>query len=281
MRAKGGKIKGAILHVILIAVAFCALYPVFIMIVGSFKTAAELAVNASGFPKYPTFDNYRRLLNYNSGIIVRTYFNSIFVSVSYMLLTLFVSSLAAFAFSKYKFRGKNALFVALLFTMMVPAELNMPPMYLLFSRIKWLNTYQVQILPGIANVFALFMLRQYMQSIPDSLTEAARIDGAGHFKVYTDIIIPTTMPAISALGILLFLGKWNEFLFPKLMLDKVKLMPIMLILPNLNEANTTFTVPPWELLLTGCAIVTLPLIVLFTIFQDQFVSSATIGAVKG
>jgi len=281
MRAKGGKIKGAILHIILIAVAFCALYPVFIMIAGSFKTAAELAVNASGFPKNPTFDNYKRLLNYNSGIIVRTYLNSVFVSVSYMLLTLFVSSLAAFAFSKYKFRGKNVLFVALLFTMMVPAELNMPPMYLLFSRIKWLNTYQVQILPGIANVFALFMLRQYMQSIPDSLTEAARIDGAGHFKVYTDIIIPTTMPAISALGILLFLGKWNEFLFPKLMLDKVKLMPIMLILPNLNEANTTFTVPPWELLLTGCAIVTLPLIVLFTIFQDQFVSSATIGAVKG
>ena len=197
-----------------------------------------------------------------------------------MILTLFTSSLAAFAFAKYKFRGKDLIFVLLLFTMMVPAELNMPPLYLLFSRIKWLNTFRVQILPGIANVFSLFMLRQYMQSIPDSLIEAARMDGAGHFKVYKDIIIPTTMPAISALGILQFLSKWNEFLFPKIMIDKPKLMPIMLVLPNLNEANTTFTVPPWELLLTGCTVVTIPLIIIFVIFQDKFISSATIGAVK-
>jgi len=280
MRAKGSKLTAVFLHLILIIVVICALYPIFIMVSGSFKSAAELNMNASGFPQNPSFDNYRRLLAYNSGIIARTYLNSIIIATSYMILTLFTSSLAAFAFAKYKFRGKDLIFVLLLFTMMVPAELNMPPLYLLFSRIKWLNTFRVQILPGIANVFSLFMLRQYMQSIPDSLIEAARMDGAGHFKVYKDIIIPTTMPAISALGILQFLSKWNEFLFPKIMIDKPKLMPIMLVLPNLNEANTTFTVPPWELLLTGCTVVTIPLIIIFVIFQDKFISSATIGAVK-
>lgn len=280
MRAKGNKFTAFFLHAILIAVVVCALYPIFIMIAGSFKSAAELNMNASGFPRNPSFENYRRLLAYNSGIIARTYLNSIIIATSYMLLTLLTSSLAAFAFAKYKFRGKDLIFILLLFTMMVPAELNMPPLYLLFSRIKWLNTFRIQIVPGIANVFSLFMLRQYMQSIPDSLIEAARIDGAGHFRIYRDIMIPTTMPAISALGILQFLSKWNEFLFPKIMIDKPNLMPIMLVLPNLNEANTTFTVPPWELLLTGCTVVTIPLIVIFVIFQDKFISSVTIGAVK-
>ncbi len=281
MRVSDRRSTGLLLHALLVVTAFFALYPIFIMVAGSFKTASELAMNASGLPSRPTLENYRKLLGYNGGIIVRTYLNSIFVSTCYTFLTLLVASLAAFAFAKYRFRGRDLIFVCLLFTMMVPAELNMPPLYLLFSRLKWLNSYRVQILPGIANVFALFMLRQYMESIPDSLIDAARIDGAGHLRVYKDIIVPAAMPGISALGILVFLGKWNEYLFPKLMLDKVELMPIMLILPNLNEANTTFTVPPWELLLTGCTIVTLPFVALFAIFQDRFMSSATLGAVKG
>ncbi len=271
--------RTSLIHAALILTAIVSLFPVFIMIAGSLKSSAELAVNAWGIPARPTLDNYVRLMNYNSGVIATTYFNSIFIATSYTLLTLLISSLAAYAFAKYKFRGKEVMFFLLLATMMVPAELNVTPLYLIFSKMKWLNTYQVQIIPGIANVFALFLLRQYMETIPDSLLDAAHIDGAGHLRTYYDIVVPTSMPALSALGILVFLAKWNDYLFPRIMLDKVKVMPIMVILPTLNAEESARSVP-WELVLTGCVLVTLPLMIVFFLLQDKFMSSVTIGAVK-
>lgn len=267
-------------HFILIVFSFLSLYPIFVMIAGSFKPPAELSHNAAGFPLSPTIDNYSRLLNYNSGIIMRTFLNSVFVASAYTAITLFLASLAGLAFAKYRFKGRQVIFILLLITMMVPAEINITPMYLIFSKIHWLNTYQVQILPGIANVFALFLMRQFMQSIPDALMEAGRIDGAGHFRVYRSIILPASVPALSALAILIFLGKWNDFLYPRIMITKTEFMPIMVILPTLNELESARSVP-WELVLSGCTLVTVPLIIVFLFFQDKFLSSVTIGSVKG
>lgn len=274
------KINSTLIHVVLILFSFLAIYPVFIMVSGSLKTATELSANASGFPITPTLENYSRLFNYDSGLILRTFSNSIFVASAYSVITVIVASLAGFAFAKYKFFGRDVLFVMLLITMMIPAELNITPLYLMFSKMHWLNTYRVQILPGIANVFALFLMRQYMITIPDSLIEAARIDGARDLKIFYKLIIPMSMPSISALAILQFLGKWNELLFPKIMLTKQELMPIMVILPTLNELDSARSVP-WELVLTGCTLVTIPLIIVFLLFQDKFLSSVTLGAVKG
>ena len=188
--------SAGLMHIILIVVSAFAIYPVFMMVAGSFKSPSELLTNVAGLPAAPTWTNYMRLLNYNSGLIVRTYLNSIFISSAYTMLAIFLSSMAGFAFAKYKFKGRELIFLLLLITMMVPPELNLPPQYLMFSRIGWLHTYQVQIIPGVANVFALFMMRQYMQSIPDSLLEAARIDGAGHFTIYRRIVMPTASPEI-------------------------------------------------------------------------------------
>jgi ABC-type glycerol-3-phosphate transport system permease component len=268
------------LHTALICASLIAAYPVFIMASGSFKPLKELFENSTGFPAAPSLDNYRRLFSFNSGIIVRTYFNSIFVASVSTALTLVAASMAGFAFSKYRFKGRNALFLMLLITMMVPTEVNITPLFLIFSKLKWLSTYQVQIIPSIANVFAMFMFRQYMDSVPDSLIEAARIDGAGHFRVYRSIILPVSVPTLGALAILLFLGKWNDYLFPRIMVDKIRFKPIMLILPTLNETDNSASVP-WDLMLTGCTIVTIPLITLFLCFQDKFLSSVTIGSVKG
>lgn len=268
-----------VIHAILLLFVFFSIYPVFVMVSGAFKSAQELAMNASGFPMAPTFENFTRLINFNSGLIVRTFMNSIFVSMSYTLLTVIIASLAAFAFAKYKFWGRDVLFVLFLITMMIPAELNITPLYLMFAKIGWLNTYQVQIIPGIANVFSLFLLRQYMITIPDSLIESARIDGAKDFRIFYKIILPIASPSIGALAILQFLSKWNELLFPKIMLTKQNLMPIMVILPTLNELDSARSVP-WELVLSGCTLVTIPLIIVFLIFQDKFLSSVTMGAVK-
>ena len=278
---KGKKtVVGAIIHLLLIAACFFAVYPIFVMIAGSFKSAQELNYNVAGFPQAFTLENYTRLLTYNSGIILRTFANAIAVAILYTALTLLVTSLAGFAFAKYRFTGRNVLFLLLLVTMMIPAELNITPLYLIFSKIGWLNTYQVQIFPGIANVFALFMMRQYMQTLPDALLDAARIDGASDFGTFWRIILPISTPALGALAILTFLSKWNDFLYPKIMITQEELMPIMVILPTLNEIDSARSVP-WELVLSGCTMVTIPLIILFLMFQNKFLSSVTLGAVKG
>lgn len=123
------------------------------------------------------------------------------------------------------------------------------------------------------------MLKQYIESLPDSLLEAARIDGAGHLYVFRKIVLPLAKPAIGALTVLTFLGKWNDYLWPHTLLTKVEVMPIMVVLPTLNTSTSTYSIP-WELVLSGCTVITLPLIIVFLIFQDQFMSSVTIGAVK-
>ncbi len=265
--------------VILALASILTLLPIWIMICDSLKTGSELSINSWGIPQNPTLENYSDLVSYNSGIMVRTFMNSVFISVTYTVLTILLSCLAAFAFAKYRFRGRNAIFFGLVATMMVPGELTMPAIFLMFSKVKMLNTYAIQIFPGIANSFCLFMLKQYIESLPDSLLEAARIDGAGHFYVFRKIVLPLAKPAIGALTILTFLGKWNDYLWPHTLLTKIEVMPIMVVLPTLNTSTSTYSIP-WELVLSGCTVVTLPLIVVFLIFQEQFMSSVTIGAVK-
>ena len=272
-------IKKVTLSVLLTFFAAAAVAPILLMLVNSFKTGSELAKNAWGIPSFWTFSNYSSLVSFNSGILVRTFLNSVFVSVVYTLLTLIVSSLSAFAFSKYSFKGKNVIFIFLLATMMIPVEITIPAIYLMFSKVHMLNTYSVQIFPGIANVFCLFMLKQYMDSLPNSLLEAARLDGAGDISIYQKVVLPLVSPAIGALAILTFLGKWNDYLWPSMLLTRTEVMPIMVVLPTLNTGNSQWSTP-WELVMAGCVIVTLPLIIVFFIFQDQFMSSVTIGAVK-
>lgn len=267
------------LIVCLIAVSVIAILPVAVMLFDSFKTGAEIAENSWGLPHKWTLENYRSLISYNSGIMVRTFLNSLGISTVYTILTMIVASLAAFAFSKYRFRGNKTIFFLLLVTMMIPGEITLPAIYLMFSKAHMLNTYSVQIFPGIANVFCLFMLKQYMDGMPDSLLEAARIDGAGEVYTFRKIMIPICKPTLGALAILTFLGKWNDYLWPSMLLTKKEVMPIMVILPTLNTSNSTYSIP-WELILTGCTIVTVPLIVVFLIFQEQFMASVTLGAVK-
>jgi ABC-type glycerol-3-phosphate transport system permease component len=270
--------KWALFAVLGIASAL-SLLPLWVMLCDSLKTGSEIAVNSWAFPQSLTFRNYVDLVSYNSGVMVRSFLNSLFVSVTYTVLTLLISALAAFAFAKYRFRGRNALFMLLIATMMIPGELTMPAIYLMFSKVKLLNTYSIQIFPGIANVFCLFMLKQYTESLPDSLIEAAKIDGAGHLYVFQKVILPLSRPALGALAVLTFLGKWNDYLWPHILLTKPEVMPIMVILPTLNTSTSFYSIP-WELILAGCTVITLPLIIVFLIFQDQFMSSVTLGAVK-
>lgn len=267
-------------HLFLVFASLLAVFPIYIMISGSFKPISELFVNSWGPPQQFTLDNYSRLLNYNSGMIVNSFLNSVFISTSTTLLQLIVASMAGFAFSKYTFRGKNLLFLMFLLTMMVPGELLLTPQFVIFSRLGWLNSYQVQIIPAIANTFAMFMCRQFMDSIPDEMIEASRVDGAGHWCIYTRMILPTSVPTLGALGILQFLSKWNDYLYPRIMITKVKYKPIMVILPTLTEGGDT-SGTPYDLILAGCTLVVIPMLIVFFCLQDKFLKSVTLGSVKG
>ena len=273
------KILTYILSAYLVVLSLLSIAPIVIMLFDSFKTGSELAVNSWGFPRDFTFYNYTSLVSYNSGIMTRTFMNSVFISTVYTVLALLLSCLAAYAFAKFQFRGKNAIFALLLATMMVPTELTMPAVYLMFSKVKMLNTYSIQIFPGIANVFCLFMLRQTIETIPSSLLEAAKLDVASHLGIFWRIVVPLSKPSLGALAILTFLSKWNDYLWPHTLLTKQEIMPIMVILPTLNTSSSVWAIP-WELILTGCVVITLPLIIVFLLFQEEFMSSVTIGAVK-
>lgn len=268
------------IHLFLLIMAAVSLFPFYIMFVSSFKSADELAVNSYQLPQAWTLKNYRRLLDYNSGIIVRAYSNSLFITVVYTALVLLISSMAAFAFSKYRFKGRNVIFIMLLATMMIPFELLITPLYVIFAKINWLNTYQIQVFPFAANVFGMFMMRQYMDTIPDSLFEAARIDGAGHLRLYTQIALPTSKPVLGGVTILTALRKFNDYLWPQTVITKQNYQPIMVVLPTLNEQDSVWMIPR-ELTLTACVLVVVPLIILFVALQEQFMSSVTMGAVKG
>lgn len=273
------KLVRALFLFILIAASLIVLFPVFIMLIDSCKTGSELAKNSWGIPKNWTFANYADLVKYNSGTLVRSYFNSIFVATTHTALALLFSTLAAFAFAKCDFKGKNLIFVILLATMMVPSEITMPGIFLMFSKLKAMNTYSIQIFPGIASVFCMYMLRENIATIPDSLLESAELEGASTLQVFWKIIVPLARPAIGAMAILTFLGKWNDYLWPKMLLTKTEVMPIMTMLPTLSVDQSVYIVP-WELMLAGCTLVSIPLIVVFLIFQDQFMSGITMGAVK-
>lgn len=273
------KVSRTILHIVLIGISFLTLYPFFIMFAGAFKTSAELTTNAFGWPVNFTFENFSRLLNYNSHIISRTFFNAIFVSVVSTVIILILASLAGYAFAKFRFRFKRPLFIFFLATMMLPMEVNMTPLFIMFSKLHWLNSYQVQILPGIANVLAMYMYKQYMEGLPDSVMESAYLDGASKWTVYRRIVMPMVKPATSALAIIMFLGKWNDYLMPRTMITKQEYMPIMVILPTLSDTGTSYVIP-WELIFAGCVLITIPLLIVFFIFQDKFMSSIVMGAVK-
>jgi len=268
-----------ILLIMLVLVSFFFLSPIVLMLLNSFKSNAEMAANSWGLPRDWTVENYVSLVEFNRGLMVRTFFNSVYVSVAYTVLTLLVSSLAAYVFSKLKFRGSNIIFIIFLATMMIPREITMPAIFLMFARVGMLNTYSIQIFPGIANVFCLFLLKQYMDQIPNTILEAATIDGAGKLRLYSKIMMPLAKPALGAMAILVFLEKWNDYLWPSVLLTRREVMPIMVILPTLNVGTSMYAIP-WNLIMTGCAIVTIPLIIIFLIFQEQFMSSVTIGAVK-
>jgi ABC-type glycerol-3-phosphate transport system permease component len=273
-------VKGA-LNLFLMGACCLAIYPFAVMLFGSLKGSRELTTNPGGVPRSPTGENFVELLTGpTGGTMWRALLNSVMIAVPYTLLTILLCSMAGYAFSKYSFRGRDAIFGLLLASMLVPAEVNIPALYLLFSKIGWLDTYQVQIIPGTASVLGMFMARQYMSGLPTEVLEAARIDGAGHWKTFWSVAVPMSTPVLGAIAILTFVAKWNDYLWPVIMVGNPDLQPAMVVLPLLSTGISGFIVH-YEILLAGALVITIPLFIVFLRYQDKLINGTTAGAVRG
>jgi multiple sugar transport system permease protein len=236
-----------------------------------------------------TLDNYTGFLSADRPL-GRWVLNSLFVSITITVLQMFFSALVAYTFAKRKFPGRDFLFFSGLATMMLPSEVTLIPNYLILKSIPlfggndiagvgghgWLDSYWGLIVPSLVSPFAIFLLRQYMKSIPDSLIEAARIDGAGHFKIFWKIILPLSKPALAALTIFTFQFQWGDFYGPLIILSSPELFTLPLGLALFQQGSRTV----WNLVMAGSVLALLPMIVIFAIFQKQFVRGISLSGMK-
>ncbi len=221
---------------------------------------------------FETFDNFREV--WDKQDFYRYFLNTLFVSITITVSSLFLASLAAYAFSFFKFPGKDAIFMGLLGTMMLPQQALLIPNYIILSKLHWINTYAALIIPMIASVYSVFFLRQFFLQLPKDLFEAATIDGCTRFQFYWKVVLPLSKPPMVTLGIFTFLGTWNSFVWPLIVTNDKELRVIQVGLSYFNsEAGTQ-----WGPLMAASCLTIFPLVIMYFLAQKQFVESqATTG----
>jgi ABC-type glycerol-3-phosphate transport system permease component len=270
-------IKRAAVYLALVIAAAASLLPLYWLATSAFKSQPEIfAIPPTWIPNPPRFDNFRDI--WRETRIARSFFNSVVISFGHVSLALFLCSLAGYAFAKLRGApGAGKLFGFVLATMLIPGAVTLIPNFILLTRLGLVNTYWSLILPGSAGAFGIFWMRQYIAAnVHDDLLHAARIDGCGEFEIYWKIVLPMCRPALAALGVMLLIGSWNNLMTAFLMLrtEEMQTLPVLIYLLQ-GETRT-----PFGMLMAGGLLTTLPLVVAFLLFQRQFISGVTAGAVK-
>ncbi len=246
------------------------------MLSTSFKSSGSIFVYPPQLiPSQFTLDHYKDLFERVRFLV--HFKNSVIVAVAITLLNLFFNSLAGYAFAKHRFPGKEKLFTLLLATMMVPGQVAMMPVFLILKNLGLLNTFLGLIIPGASGVFGIFFMRQFMLSIPNDLIDSAKIDGCSEFRIYWNIMLPLCKPALATLAIFTFMGSWNEFLWPLIIMTKESMYTLPVALANLNGKYNT----EWGLLMAGSVVVILPVLLLFICLQRYFMRGIALTGIKG
>jgi len=228
------------------------------------------------FAPKPTVQNYLDLLH-KTELFQRNLWNSMFLASTTVLVQLFFSSLAGFALAKYEFKGKKLITVVMLATLMIPGQLTMAPLFELLHRLGLIDSYLGLIIPGAVSVFGIFLFRQSILQVPDELLQAARIDGCSEFRIYWDIVMPVSRPMIGAFCLISFMGTWNSFLWPQIILHNRELFTLPIALSQMIGVYNQ----EYGMLMAGTLVSVLPVIALFLALQKEFVAGLTAGAVKG
>lgn len=226
-------------------------------------------------PAQPTLQNYATL--FASTDMVRYFANSAVLAILATLLSLTFNVTAGYAFAKLKFRGRDRLFQFLLTALVIPAQVAMIPLYLICKQLGLVNSFGGVLVPSIATVFGIFLVRQYALAIPDEMLEAARIDGASEARIFRVIVLPTLSPILVTLATFSFLGSWSDFLWPLIILNDAQKQTLPVALANLSREH----VQDFELMMAGSVVTLLPVLLLFVLLQRHYVSGLLAGSVKG
>jgi multiple sugar transport system permease protein len=264
------------LHLLLITGSVVMLVPFAWMLSTSLKEPGDVFIYPPQWIPQPV-----RWENYQETVTVmpfgRFYLNSAIQAISVTALQLLTASLAAFAFARLRFRGRDLLFMLYLATMMIPFPVTMIPNFVIMRYLNWMDTFRALILPPAFSAFSTFLLRQYFMSIPVEMDDAARVDGASSFRIWWQIILPLSGPALATLAIFTFLGQWNSFLWPLIVTnsEKMRTLPV-----GLATFQGQYSVQ-WHLLMAGSVIAVLPILVIYIVGQKWFVRGITLTGMGG
>jgi multiple sugar transport system permease protein len=277
-RQAGRNTLGAILfYALLISFALFFLMPLAWMLVTSLKPFDEW-LTPNWIPRNPSLNNFASVFRDPTLPVTRWFFNSLFIATVFTGLILFIDSLAAYAYARMEFPGKNVLFSLLLATLVMPGIMFLIPNYLTIARLDWLRTYQGVIAPGLSGVFGVFFLRQFFQSIPREMEEAAYIDGAGVWRTFFSVVLPLSGGALATLGVITFLGSWNDFLWPLLIVGSDRQLQTLPVGLATLQGQYTFD---YGKLMAGALVVTVPVLVLYLFAQRYIVESIATTGIKG
>ncbi|HET7055522.1 MAG TPA: carbohydrate ABC transporter permease [Thermomicrobiales bacterium] len=265
-------------YVVLTIVALSMFIPFIFSVSTSFKTNREatlpLSIQRLFWPDVIVSDAYHKVFDAD---IQRWFANSVIVAAVWVIARAFTASTAGYAFARMQFKGKNLLFLLVLATMMIPGMVTIVPKFLILRQLGIINTYGALTLPFMADAFGIFLMRQFFESIPVELEEAARVDGASRYRMFAQIILPNSMPALIALAIFSFQGAWNAFLEPLIFINNPKLYTLPLGLAYFRRANYT----EWPTLMAIAVITTVPMAIFYIIFQRWFVEGQVQSGIKG
>lgn len=280
-RTPGYYISLVLRYTLLLLIAAVSLMPFFLAFTGTFKTNAEIiAFPPKVLPEKWLVENWAKVWNTDigsGGTFPRWLFNTAFLSVTVASLQVICCSMAAYAFARMDFPGKNATFNFMLATMMIPGAVTLIPAYVLMSKMHLINTYWALIIPGAVGASGIFMLTQFFKSIPVDLEEAAVIDGASHMKIFTNVILPLARPALLTVFILQFQGMWNAFLQPLLYENTPDMYVLNVALSIFKQQYKA----QWNLTLVGAMFNAIPVLILFFIFSRYYIEGVSYTGVKG
>jgi multiple sugar transport system permease protein len=287
-------------YLVLVVGALVFIAPFAWLISASFQSIDQIfSQPPQWIPKHATTTGYRQFLNLGHLTVAqrgqgtgdwRWFLNSAFVAISVTVLQTFFNAMCAYVFAKREFPGRNAIFMVFLATMMVPGQVTLIPNYIIAKHIPffggndflgngghgWLDSYWGLIMPGTVSAFGIFLLRQYMQSIPDELLDAARVDGANEFRIFLRVVMPLCMPALAATAIFTFQSAWEDFLWPLIIISNPDRYTAPLGLALFVVKNQT----SWNLLFAGSVISTLPMVLIFIVFQRKFIQGIALTGIK-
>jgi len=267
-----------ILYGFLIFISLYMILPFVWMISSSLKPENEIfSIPPILISKNMTLSAYKTVIV--DGNILRILLNTFIVAAGATIARLFFCSLGGFGFAKYKFIGKGPLFGILVATLVVPFSVTLIPLFVIMSKLSWTNTFLPLIIPGAASAFGIFFMRQYISTINNELLDSARIDGAGEFTIFLRIILPIVSPGMTSLGLIFFMGAWNDFLWPLVILKKPNLFTLPIAINQMIQSMIGR--PVYSQQMAAAVISIIPLLIIFLVFQRRFVEGITAGAVKG